>query len=271
MPLIDTHCHLTHKYYQENGVENFIKRAEAAGVQAILCSGITPISNRKTLELSKKYKIVKASLGLYPIDLLGIKMGDDDIGFGPPAQTINIDEELKFIEQNKGQVIAVGEIGMDFHWAEKEKTLSIQKENFRKIIRFAKKINKPIVIHSRKAELECIDVLEEELPNKEIPIIHHCFGGKKKLMKRAAELGHNFSIPAVVKRLQHFQMLIDIVPITQLLTETDGPYLSPDPEGKSESAHVIESIKKIAEIKKITLKKAEKQVWENYVRIFEEK
>jgi len=155
---------------------------------------------------------------------------------------------------------------MDFHWAEKEKTLAKQTENFRKIIRFAKKINKPLVIHSRKAELECIDLLEKELPNKEIPVDMHCFGGSKKLIKRGADLGFYFSIPPIIVKLEHFQMMAQMVDIKQILTETDAPWLSPFPGKKNEPAYVIETVKKIAEIKGLTVEKTAEQIWKNYLK-----
>lgn len=265
MKLVDVHCHLTHDYYSDK-LEQCLKNAKDNNVKIIVCSGVNPKSNREVLELCKKYPQIKASLGLYPIDLLGLEA--DDIGFGRKKDKFDIDEELKFIEQNLDKVISIGEIGMDFHWAKKEDTLKQQQDNFRKIIQFAKRVNKPIVIHSRKAELECIDLLENELPNNEIPVINHCFGGKKKYIKRAADLGYNFSVPAVIKKLQHFQTLVEIVPMNQLLTETDSPYLSPRPEGYNEPANIIESVKMIAKIKNLTLEETHKQLWENFCRIF---
>ena len=179
-----------------------------------------------------------------------------------------MDSEFKFIEEDKDKIAAIGEIGMDFHWADKEKTIAKQTENFRKIIQFAKKMKKPIVIHSRKAELECIDILEKELPNKEIPVDMHCFGGSKKLIKRAADLDFYFSIPPIIVKLEHFQMMTEIVDIKQILTETDAPWLSPFADKKNEPAYVIETVKKIAEIKGLSVEKTAEQIWKNYIRVF---
>jgi len=157
---------------------------------------------------------------------------------------------------------------MDFHWADKEKTYQQQADNFRRIIRFAISIKKPIVIHSRKAEKECLEILEQEIKNKEIPVINHCFSGKKSLIRKAAELGHHFSIPPNILRSHSFQTLVKMVDLKQLLTETDSPYLSPYAEQRNEPAFILESIKKIAEIKQITEKEAADRIWENYCRIF---
>lgn len=261
MNLVDVHCHLNHALFAED-LPAVLEHAKKAGVKAILTSGVNPPANREVLQLVKKYPLVRASLGIYPIDALGLSEGET----GLPRQTekIDLDEEFAFFQQHKGEIAAIGEIGMDFHWAKKEETLLQQSENFRKIIRFAKQLKKPIVIHSRKAEQECIDILEQEIPAKEIPVDMHCFGGSKKLVKRAAELGFYFSIPPNILKLEHFQMIVGMVPMIQLLTETDAPWLSPFPGQKNEPAFVLETVKKIAEIKGISVEDVAKQIWENF-------
>ncbi len=266
MNLVDVHCHLNHALYKED-LDAVIKRAKEAGVKVIICSGVNPPGNRQVLEIAQKYpEIVKACLGIYPIDALGLSEGET----GLPRQTvaINLEEEFEFIRKNKDKIVGVGEIGMDFHW-DAEHHIQ-QEENFRKILQFAISIEKPVVIHSRKAEKECIDVLEQEIKNKEILVVMHCFSGNKKLIQRAAALGFYFSIPANIIKLQHFQTLVEMVDLKQLLTETDGPWLGPYSHQKNESAFVIEAIKKIAEIKKLTEKEVADQIWQNYERVFGE-
>ena len=265
MNLVDVHCHLNHALFKED-LDRVLERAEKAGFKALLVSGVNPISNKEVLALADKYPLIKASLGIYPIDALGL--AEEEIGLPRQTVPINLEEEFKFIEQNKEKVIAIGEVGMDFHWADKEKTFAKQAENFAKIIRFAIRIKKPIVIHSRKAEKECLDVLEEEVKNKEIPVVNHCFSGKKSQIRRAAELGHYFSIPPNILRSHSFQTLVKIVDLSQLLTETDAPYLSPYKDKRNEPVFVVETIKKIAEIKGISEEEVADQIWDNYQRVF---
>jgi TatD DNase family protein len=266
MNLVDVHCHLTHADFMPD-LSDVLDRATKVGFKAIVVSGVNPVSNKQVLELANKHELIKASLGIYPIDALG--KAETDIG-GFPRQTvpINLEEEFKFIEKHQNHVISIGEIGMDFHWADKEETFDQQSQTFRKIIRFAIKIKKPIVIHSRKAERECIDVMEEEIKNKEINVVNHCFSGKKSQIRRAAELGHYFSVPPNVLRSHSFQTLVKMVPLTQLLTETDSPYLSPYPGKRNEPAFVVETIKKIAEIKELSAEEVSDQIWKNYVEVF---
>ncbi|MEK6899646.1 MAG: TatD family hydrolase [Nanoarchaeota archaeon] len=266
MNLVDVHCHLIHEHFKDK-LDQVLKRAEKAGLKAIVVSGVNPPANREVLKLAQKYpKLIKASLGIYPIDALGLSEGETGLPRQP--EKINLEEEFRFIEKNKDLVHCIGEIGMDFHWADKEKTYAQQTENFRKIIRFAINIKKPIVIHSRKAEEECLQVLEEEIKHQEIPVIQHCFSGRKSLMTKAAELGHYFSIPPCIIKSSSFQTLVKKVPITQLLTETDAPWLSPYKEQMNEPAFVAESIKEIAKIKQISEDEAAERIWKNYQEIF---
>jgi TatD DNase family protein len=267
MKLVDVHCHLTHDLFKED-LDEVIERAKKAGLKAIVVSGVNPKSNIEVLELAKKHPLIKASLGIYPIDALGLS--NVEIGFPRQTMPIDLEQQFKFIEENKNNILSIGEIGMDFHWADKEETLEKQSNTFRKIIRFAIRINKPIVIHSRKAERQCIEIMGEEVKNKQIPIINHCFSGKKSLIRKASELGHYFSVPPNILRSHSFQSLVKIVPLTQLLTETDAPYLSPYAEKRNEPAFVTETIKKIAEIKELSEEEVAELIWQNYVKVFGE-
>lgn len=266
MNLVDVHCHLIHKEFADE-LDEVIERSQKAGVKKIVVSGVNPPANKEVLKLAEKYpEIIRASLGIYPIDALGKAEGET----GLPRQTepIDLPKEFSFLEKNKEKIVSIGEVGMDFHWADKEETYEKQAENFRKIIRFALKINKPLVIHSRKAEKECVEILIEEIKNNEIKVVQHCFSGRKSLIKMASEAGHYFSIPPVITKAQNFQVLVEMVPLTQLLTETDAPWLSPYPGKKNEPAYVLESLKKIAEIKKISVEAAAEQIWKNYKEVF---
>ena len=265
MNLVDTHCHLTHDLFNDD-LPAVIERAEQAGLKAILVSGVNPAANKEVLALVQKYpQILKASLGIYPIDALG--MAEADTGLPKQAVPINLDDEFRFLERHQKEITAIGEVGMDFHWAKKEETYVQQAENFRRILRFAIKIHKPVITHTRKAEAEAVQIVSEEI-HGEIPIIHHCFSGKKSVIKQAAALGHHFSIPPNILRSHSFQELVKIVDLKQLLTETDSPWLSHAAKLRNEPAFVTETIKKVAEIKGLSVEETAAQIWENYRRIF---
>jgi len=263
MILVDIHTHLDHARFKED-LNQVIERAKKAGVKAIITSGVNSATNRLVLDIAKKYDIVKPSFGLYPIDALAKELEQGEAsGFVRDVKAIDVDAELEWIKENKDKCVAVGECGLDYKWVTgKEKE---QKEIFQKIVEIVEKIKKPIIVHSRKAEFDVVDMLESSTIKK---IILHCFMGRKHLLKRAADNGWYFSIPPIIARLQHFQILAEIANINQLFTETDAPYLSPYPGQRNEPAFVIEAIKKIAEIKKMDIEEVANNIWMNYQKVF---
>ena len=176
MKLVDVHCHLSHKEF-DTDLDEVISRAKKEGVKAIVCSGVNPADNIRVLEIAKKYDMVHASLGAYPIDLLGLVL--KNMGLPRQAEPINLDEQFEFFKKNKKDIISIGEVGLDYKFGSKHKDK--QKENFKKILDFTEKFKKPLVIHSRNAEQDVIDVLETSSIKKS-NVVLHCFEGNKKLI-----------------------------------------------------------------------------------------
>jgi len=260
MKLIDIHAHLEHKRFEKD-LDKVISRFKGAGGEVVINSGVNPGTNRKALELSEKYDVVKCSFGIYPIDALAKEIEGNE--FLRKVEKFDVDEEIKWIVKNKNKCIAIGECGLDYNWLTgKEKE---QKAVFEKVISMTEKINKPIIIHSRKAEEDAIEILESSKIKK---IIMHCFNGKKGLIKRARDNGWFFSVPPVIKRLHHFQNLVSLVDLKQLLTETDAPYLSPIAGKRNEPKNVSVSIEEIAKIKELKKEEVAEEVWENAKEFF---
>jgi TatD DNase family protein len=243
---IDTHCHFDMLEDLEKRIENCRKK----NVGIVSTDGVNVETNRRVLELAEDFDEVKVCLGIYPIDAL--KLSDAEI-----------DAEIEFILSNSSKVFAIGEVGMDF----KEDLVDCerQKGTFSKFILLAKELDKPVIVHSRKAEKECIELLEELGAKK---VLMHCFSGNFKLIKRIAENGWYLSIPTCVKHSEHFKKMISEVPIEHLLCETDSPYLHPDKKFPNEPANVVASYEKIAETKGLSLKEVEKKIEENFRKLF---
>lgn len=256
--LIDIHCHLDH-YYFKDGLDKIIANAKKNTIKIILTAGINPETNRDALEIAGKYDIVKPCLGIYPIQTLQreIETGDYPL----KQNKFDVDGEIRFIQKNKNKISAVGEVGLDYSMGEDAKS---QKELFGKMISLAEKINKPIVVHSRKAESDCVEILQSSKLKK---IIMHCFCGRKKLVNKVIDNGWFLTAPTSIVRSTQFQENVKLVPITQLFCETDAPYLSPFRDQKNEPAFVIESYKKIAEIKGMELKEVINNIWMNWQRL----
>jgi TatD DNase family protein len=276
MKLVDVHAHLDHARFDKD-LDKVVERFIEAGGEVLVSSGVNPKTNRKCLEFAKKYDVVRVAFGVYPTDALAAeaKSGEAD-GFrgleefdtlsGHENLQAGIDEELEWIEEHRDDCVAVGEIGLDYNWKEfqTEEMREKQKEIFRKCLKAAKKIDKCVVIHSRKAEADVIDILEEEKMGK---VVMHCFNGKKALIRRCIENGWSFSVPAVITRLNHFEMLVGMVPLELLLTETDAPYLSPVVGTRNESANVLVTLKEIARIKGLDVEEVGEKIFENASRL----
>ncbi|OIO80302.1 hypothetical protein AUJ84_03980 [Candidatus Pacearchaeota archaeon CG1_02_32_132] len=242
---IDVHCHLD-LVEKETDIEKVVKECKKNKINFV-SDGTNVESNRKMLEYAKKYN-VSVCLGIYPEHVM--EMNDKELK-----------DEFDFILKNNGKISGIGEVGMDFVKGKEAK----QEKYFREFIKLAKKIDKPITVHSRKAEKECIEILEDLKVKK---VIMHYFSGNMNLVKRIIDNGWFLSIPTCVKYSEHFQKVIEIVPVELLLCETDSPYSHPDRKFPNNPNNVIESYKMVAEIKKMKLKDVEKQLEKNFKRLF---
>lgn len=268
MKLVDIHCHIESERF-ESDLDEVVKRAENAGVKAIVVSGVNPEANRKVLELSKKYSTIKASFGLYPIDSIISKFPNLNDDYPREVKPFDYKKEIEWIKENKNLCISIGEVGMELKVVEGnkdfEKIKQAQEEVFQDAIKLAVELDKPLVVHTRGAEKEVIEILEKYNHKK---IVLHCFGGRKSLIKKAVENGWYFSVPAVITRLLHFQTLVEIVPLEQILTETDAPYLAPISGERSEPKDVAITVKEISKIKNLSEEEVANQIWENFKNIF---
>ncbi|MEK6824648.1 MAG: TatD family hydrolase, partial [Nanoarchaeota archaeon] len=205
--------------------------------------------NNRALEISKKFPEVLAALGLYPISALSLSEQE-------------IARAVSDIKAHRKRIVAIGEVGLDL---KETQELEKQARVFVKMIELALEMDKPIVVHSRKAEKECLEMLEQAGVKK---VIMHCFSGRLSLARRIIANKWFLSIPASAKSSEHFQKIIGITPIEQLLCETDSPYLHPDKLFPNEPANVVVSYEMIAKIKGLKLKDVEKQIEENYGKLF---
>jgi TatD DNase family protein len=244
--LYDIHCHLD----KQQDPEAAVRRAREAGLSLILTNGTGPEDNREALRLQAEHDIVRAALGLYPGD--AVKLTADELH-----------AELEFIRSN--DPIAIGEVGLDYHWDDTKK--EAMKRVFEKVIRLAEETQKPLLVHSRKAEDDVISLLSGR---KAIACLH-CFGGSLKLAKKAAVQGIYFSIPATVQRSVHFQRLVEELPSHLLLIETDSPWLSPTPGEENEPANVLVAAQTIAQVRGLSLENTANLLRDNLNRFLGEK
>ncbi|MFW6025727.1 MAG: TatD family hydrolase [Candidatus Woesearchaeota archaeon] len=223
--LIDTHCHFD--YYDKEQKEFAINKLHENNIKAIVMGTGNNNSEVKKLYQNNK-KIIIPAYGIYPSN----KVRDDILWE-------NSKDVLNFIRENKPTII--GEVGLDKTYD----NFNQQKEVFKKVIELSNKLNRPMSIHTRKAEKEVIKMLEKYAKR---PSILHCFSGKMKLAKKAINIGHYFSIPTNIKRSEHFKNLVKILDEDKIVLETDSPFLSSD-KTTNFPHRIIESIPIINEIK----------------------
>lgn len=258
--IIDVHAHLDHVDFK-NDLDEVIKRAKEAGVTTIITNGVNPATNRISLELAKKYALVEPALGIYPVEALAEEVKQMNTGW--KAEPFDIDEEIRFIEQQARNIVAIGEIGLDDYSV--KGTLDKQIPVFEKLLEVAKKHNLPVLVHSRAAEEKVVGLLEKHKMKK---VVLHCFNGSIELIKRAEKNGYYFSIPPIINRIKHFQDLVKEVNISRLLTETDAPYLGPYRGKRNEPSYIPETIKIIAKIKNMTEEETKNVLFMNYRNLF---
>ncbi len=268
MKLVDVHAHLGSSRFEKD-LGEVVDRFRNKGGKLIVSSGVNPKTNREALKISEKYDVVQASFGLYPIDAVASKFDNLADDYLRKIPVFDVDEELDWIRMHADKCVAIGEIGLDFKVVkELDNVDEIRREQervFRKVLKLAKELKKTVVIHSRGAEQRCIEILEEMKMKR---VVMHCFSGKKSLIRRCVENDWSFSVPAVITRLEHFKMLVKMVPLDNLLTETDSPYLSPVVGERNEPANVEVTLGIISEIKGLGVKEVADKVFYNSEILF---
>ena len=247
--LVDTHCHIFSEYYDD--IDEVVMRARDAGVTMLVVNGIDRRTNEEVLELVKKYDIVYGALGFQP----------------EVAESIN-DDDLSFIEKhiNDDKIVAVGEIGLDYHYdVDKEK----QKEVFKRQLEIAKKYNKPVIVHSR----ECIQDTYDILKVSSVKGIMHCYSGSVEMAREFCKIGFYLGIGGIVT-FKNAVKLVDVIKdigLEYIVLETDSPYLSPEPyRGKrNEPINVGVILQKICALKGLDYKDASEITTGNVLRLFD--
>ena len=254
---IDSHAHIDGPEFDADRDE-VIERAQAAGVCVILNVGAgDPHSGvfERAIEAGKKYECVYTAIGTHPHDA---RFYDD-----------NAEEKIKSLVQSE-RVLAWGEIGLDFHYDNSPR--DVQVDAFKRQLRAARECDLPVVIHTREAESETIEILKSDYAGAERRGIFHCFSGSKDLARRALELDFLISFSGIVtfKKADELREVARAVPLDRLLIETDCPYLSPVPyRGKrNEPAHVVEVARCLAGLHGLELEEMAHVTSENFARFF---
>ena len=250
MELFDNHAHFDDKWFDEDRDE-VIKSVYDSGVTRVVSAGYSLEGSLAARELSKKYDFIYFTVGISPNDLSSNW-----------EQDVEKIEEILKEEINNKKLVAVGEIGLDYHYdTDKE----WQKKAFIKQIELANKYNKPIQIHTREAVMDTIQILKDHPVNKKG--IFHCCPFNRELIKEALKLGFYISVagPVTFKNSKNAEEIVNMIPNDRILIETDSPYLAPEPHrGTRNSSKNVKFIaEKIAFFKNLDISELARITYEN--------
>lgn len=256
MELFDSHAHYDDEKF-DNDRDEIIKEVYNSGITKFVSAGYSLESSKRGIQISQKYDYIYTTCGISPNDL--------------PETKEQIDMQLQEIEKlasNNKKIVAIGEIGFDYYWNKDNKEL--QKYAFLKQIEIANKLNLPIMIHTRDAIMDTIDLIKNT--NFVKPGIFHCCPLNKDLVLAglSKEFFISFAGPITFKNSKNADEIISLVPLNKILIETDSPYLSPEPNrGKRNDSRNVKFIaEKIANVKKLSLQEIAEITYANAKRAF---
>jgi len=250
MDIFDTHAHYDDESYNEDRDELLTAMAQN-NVKYIINQGIDISTSKFAISLSEKYPHIYAAVGIHPEDV----SKEEDIN------------EIKKLSHHK-KVVAIGEIGLDYHYDNTNKDLQLK--YFKAQLNLANEVNLPVVIHDRDAHKDILDTLKTIKINNSGVV--HCFSGSVEMAKELIKLGYylGFDGPITFKNARTALEVLDYIPLDKILIETDAPYLTPVPfRGKrNNSMYLVHVINKIAEIKGITPEEISNITMNNAKKLF---
>jgi TatD DNase family protein len=251
--MIDSHCHLDHEPLFSD-LKNIIQRSKDVGIKKLLTISTTLESFSKIKEIINKDDMIYGSIGIHPHE------SNNDL--------ITSEIIIKNLKENK-KIIGIGETGLDFFYNNSDKNKQI--ESFKVHIEAAINTNVPLIIHSRNAENETFDILNE-YKSHNLKILMHCFTGSINFAKKLLTLNSFFSASGIItfKNATNLQDTFKSLPLDKILIETDSPFLAPVPNRgkKNEPSFIDYTAKKLAEIKDISKSEIVKITTNNFDNLF---
>lgn len=249
MEYFETHAHYNDEAFKDN-INEVIKKIEEANVKYVINVGYNKESSIKSIELAQKYKNFYAAIGVHPHDV----------------ENDNAKDIEKIYLENHNKVVAIGEIGLDYAFVKDNKEK--QAELFISQIELANKLKLPIIIHSRDASLDTCNILKEHKPL--YGVLLHCFQPSDDLVRLVMENGYMVAFGGNItyKRNESFEKYIKMIPIEQIVIETDSPYLAPVPlrGTRNDSSNLPIICKKLAEYKGLDESEVAAKTFKNAIK-----
>ena len=253
--MIDSHCHLDHEPLFNN-LDAVLERSKNVGIQKLLTICTTFESYERIKQLVKRDNIIYGTYGIHPHEAKNYKK-------------IKSQEIILNVKKNN-KIIGIGETGLDFYYNHSEKKDQIN--SFLEHINASNKLKLPLIVHTRSAEKETLEILKETSRNNDLKILIHCFTGTKEFAFKLLDLGAYISASGVItfKKSKDLADTFKEIPMNRILVETDSPYLSPEPiRGKSnEPCHIIHTVKFLSNLKNISYENFSNETSKNFFKLF---
>ncbi len=247
---IDVHCHLDSNYYDD--IDKVINNAKKNNVNKLIYNGCNKKSNKEVIRLINKYDSVYGAVGYHPTELDDVNEKDYEL--------------LESLLSNK-KIVAIGEIGLDYHYPDTNKEK--QKYAFRRQLELAEKHNIPVIVHSRDAIQDTFDIMSEY----NIKGVIHCFSGSVEMAKEFIKKGFLISVGGIItfKNVKNIIEVIKNIDLSYVLLETDSPYLTPEPFRKEQNEPMYIPIiaSKIADILNVSIEEISSKTTDNAKRLFD--
>lgn len=251
--IFETHAHYDDRAYDRDR-DKIIRLLKEEGIAPIINVGASLTSTETSIKLAHEYDHVYAAVGVHPSDCADMT-----------------DKDIEWLRELTGddKVVAIGEIGLDYHYDEPDK--NIQKKWFEKQLDLAKETDLPVIVHSRDAAQDTLDILSKE-EHKGIRGIIHCFSYSQELAREYVKMGYYIGIGGVVtfKNGRKLHEIARTIPLENIVVETDCPYLAPEPYRgrRNSSAYLTYIIERIAQLREMSYEEVERATYENAALLY---
>ena len=253
--MVDTHCHLNFKAF-DHDLSDVVRRAKEKGVEKLIVPGTDLESSKKAIDIAQTYPGCYAAIGIHP------HHAQD------PNLIINDQLQQKLadlLKQGSHKVVAIGEIGLDYHWYPEPKKQPRLEKVFQHMLDLAKEFNLPVILHTRKAEQECFDIVTSSGIKD---VVFHCYAGNLTLAQKIIDQDYYISVGTNLLRSKNAKKIAKISPLEQLLTETDAPFLSPYPGKQNVPQNVGFVLEEMSKLRGFPVGEIDKVIEGNCRRLF---
>ena len=253
--IFETHAHYDDRRFDDDR-EELLQKMEESGIGKIINSGASVDSTKKTVELAEKYPNVYAAVGVHPTD----------------AEELN-EAFLEWMKEKAAweKTVAIGEIGLDYYWEKEPEVQANQRYWFKRQLELAKEVNLPVIVHSRDAAADTMQILKD-VKEWNLKGVIHCYSYSKEMALEFIKMGYYIGVGGVItfKNAKKLVETVEAIPLERILLETDCPYMAPEPfRGKRNSSlYLPYVVQKIAEIKGVSTEEVERVTEANARALF---